>query len=227
MNDVHSFLGYGVEMVKVETRSKRKAIIEAARNIFATKGYEETTIAEIADEAGVAVGTVYLYFHNKRGIYTSVSLDWAASIASVMGDPRIVTLPFEQVPRAMIEATFRICHQNSGQMSLFKVDIQSEEEIQQHREAEALITNALDTFLRQTIEQGTLAQFDTEFYAKILFGLVDSALYECFCVDGGADEERYRERTIEIIERLFFGPSVREGTKVNTTKDARTTVSNS
>jgi AcrR family transcriptional regulator len=221
MNEHHSFLGYGVEMVKVETRSKRQAIIEAARNIFATKGYEETTIAEIADEAGVAVGTVYLYFHNKREIYTSVSLDWAASIAAVIGDPRIVTLPFEQVPRAMIEATFHICHQDSGQMSLFKVDIQSEEEIQKHRAAEALITNALDNFLRYQIAQGQLAPFDTEMYAQILFGLVDSALYDCFCVEGGEREELYRERTIEIIERVFFGPSIREGIKGKTDKDAR------
>lgn len=227
MNDVHSQYGHGVEMVKEDTRSKRQAIIEAARNIFAMKGYEDTTIAEIADDAGVAVGTVYLYFRNKREIYTSVSLDQIVALAEVMQDPRIVTLPFDQVPRAIIEATFRICHQNGRLMSLYKVDIQSEEEIQQHRAAEALITNALDTFLRQTIAQGTLAPFDTEMYAKILFGLVDSALYECFCVEGGADEERYRERTIEIIERLFFGPSVREGTKENTDINARATVSNS
>jgi TetR/AcrR family fatty acid metabolism transcriptional regulator len=204
-----------MEMVKEETRSKRQAIIEAARNIFAMKGYEDTTIAEIAEEAGVAVGTVYLYFHNKREIYTSVSLDQMVALAAVMQDPRIVTLPFEQVPRAMIEAIFRICHQNSRLMSLFKVDIQSQEEIQQHKAAEALITNALDNFLRQAIVQGQLAPFDTEMYAKILFGLVDSALYDCFCVESGEGEERYRERTIEIIERLFFGPSIREGTKDN------------
>jgi hypothetical protein len=89
-------------------------------------------------------------------------------------------------------------------MSLFKVDIQSQEEIQQHKAAEALITNALDNFLRQAIVQGQLAPFDTEMYAKILFGLVDSALYDCFCVESGEGEERYRERTIEIIERLFL-----------------------
>ena len=64
-------------MVKVGTQSKRQAIIEAARKIFAMKGYEDTTIAEIAEDAGIAVGTVYLYFGNKRDIYTSVSLDWA------------------------------------------------------------------------------------------------------------------------------------------------------
>jgi TetR/AcrR family fatty acid metabolism transcriptional regulator len=200
-------------MIKEDTRSKRQAIIEAARNIFATKGYEETTIAEIAEEAGVAVGTVYLYFHNKREIYTSVSLDWATSISAVIGDPRIVTLPFEQVPRAMVEAIFRLCHQDSEQMSLFKVDIQSAEEIQKHKAAEALITGAIDDFLRQAIAQGQLAPFDTAMYAKILFGLVDSALYNCFCVEGGEIEELYRERTIEIIERLFFGPSIRVGKK--------------
>jgi AcrR family transcriptional regulator len=214
-------------MVKEDTRSKRQAIIEAARNIFAMKGYEDTTIAEIADDAGVAVGTVYLYFHNKREIYTSVSLDQIATLAAVMGDPRIVTLPFGQVPRAMIEAIFRICHQNSRLMSLFKVDIQSQEELQQHKAADELITNALNNFLRQLVAQGRLMPFDTEMYAKILFGLVDSAIYNCFCVESGEGEERYRERTIEIIERLFFGPSLREGTKVSIPADEVAAVNNS
>jgi hypothetical protein len=40
-------------------------------------------------------------------------------------------------------------------------------------------------------------------------------LYECFCVEGGENEELYRERTIEVVERLFFGPSIREGIKDN------------
>jgi hypothetical protein len=97
-------------------------------------------------------------------------------------------------------------------MSLFKIDIQSEEEIQQHKAAEELITNAIDNFLRQAIAQGQLMPFDAEMYAKILFGLVDNVLYDCFCVEAGEGEELYRERTIEIIERLFLGPSLRKGT---------------
>ena len=202
-------------MVKEETRSKRRAIIEAARKIFAMKGYEDTTIAEIAEDAGIAVGTVYLYFGNKRDIYTSVSLDWATLLAAAFEDPSIATLPSEQVPRAMIEATFRICRQDSDMMSLFQVDIQSEEEIQKHKAADELITGIIDNFFRQVIAQGQLAPFDTEMYTKIIFGMVHSVLFECFCVEGGEREELYRERTIEIVERLFFGPSIREGTKDN------------
>ncbi len=187
-------------------QSKKEAIIEEALDIFAKQGYEETTIAQIAAAAGVAVGTVYLYFHNKREIYTQASIDWTNRLAVALQDPRILSLPVEQVPRAMIETVFRLCHQNSKMMALFQVDIQSPEELQQHKNADGAITGAVDSFLRSTIENGQLAPFDTVMYAKVLFGMVHSALFECFCVQEGRDEEAIRESTIEIVERLFFGP---------------------
>ncbi len=213
-------------MVKEDIRSKRQAIIEAARKIFATKGYEDTTIAEIAEDAGIAVGTVYLYFGNKRDIYTSVSLDWAALLAAAFEDPTIAGLPIEQAPRAMIEATFRICRKDSDMMSLFQVDIQSEEEIRKHKAADELITGVIDNFFRQAIVRGQLAPFDTEMYTKIIFGMVHSVLFECFCVEGGEREELYRERAIELVERLFFGPSLREGNKEDSNRDLGATVRN-
>jgi AcrR family transcriptional regulator len=37
-------------------------ILDAARKVFAQKGFAETTVDQIAEEAGVAKGTVYLYF---------------------------------------------------------------------------------------------------------------------------------------------------------------------
>ena len=194
-----------------DTRTKRQMILDAAGDLFAKQGYENTTISDIARAAGIAVGTVYLYFRNKHEIYTSLSLDWVSAIARALQDPRITSLPIEQIPRAMIEASFRICHEKSELMPLFRVDIQSEEEIREHKAAEAAITKVLDAFLRQTIALGQLAPFDTEMYAKLLFGLVNSVLYSCFCIEDGAHEDLYRERTIEIIERIFIGPSLREG----------------
>ncbi|HKV57028.1 MAG TPA: TetR family transcriptional regulator, partial [Ktedonobacteraceae bacterium] len=179
---------------------------EAATDIFAKQGYEDTTIAQIAAAAGVAVGTVYLYFHNKREIYTQSSVNWTERLALALQDPRILSLPVEQVPRAMIETVFRLCHENSNMMSVFQVDIQSAEELQQHKEADGAVTGAVDSFLRSAIENGQLAPFDTTTYAKILFGMVHSALFECFCVQKGHNEDTIRESTIEIVERLFFGP---------------------
>jgi AcrR family transcriptional regulator len=197
-----------LERTREDTRTKRRAILDAATELFAKQGYEETTIADIAQAAGVAVGTVYLYFRNKHEIYSSVSIDWVASIARVLQDPAILALPIRQVPRAVIEASFRICRENKELMPLFQVDVQSAEEIWQHKLAEGSLARAIDVFLRQAIEQGQLVPFDTEMYAKILFGMVHSVLYECFCIEQGENEEIYRERTIEVVERLFFGPTL-------------------
>ncbi len=199
------------ETTREDTRTKRRAILDAATELFARQGYENTTIADIAQAAGVAVGTVYLYFRNKHEIYASVSIDWVESIARVLQDPAILALPIRQVPRAVIEASFRICHDNNELMPLFQVDVQSAEEIWQHKIAEGSIAGAIDAFLQQAIAQGQLVLFDTQMYAKILFGMVHSVLYECYCIEHGENEELYRERTIEVIERLFFGPSLSEG----------------
>lgn len=44
-------------------------ILEAARRIFASKGFAEATMDDIAEAAGLAKGTLYLYFPSKRDIY--------------------------------------------------------------------------------------------------------------------------------------------------------------
>lgn len=47
------------------TEERRKQILAAAVKVFAAKGFERATIAEIAREAGVAEGSIYNYFKNK------------------------------------------------------------------------------------------------------------------------------------------------------------------
>jgi AcrR family transcriptional regulator len=54
----------------VQPRDERRAqLIDAAREVFSRKGYHEATVDDITRAAGVAKGTFYLYFHEKREIY--------------------------------------------------------------------------------------------------------------------------------------------------------------
>ena len=54
-------------MGKVEDKKKQKSdtLFFSAFNLFTSKGFNETTIADIVKEAGVAKGTFYLYFKDK------------------------------------------------------------------------------------------------------------------------------------------------------------------
>ncbi len=69
-----------------ETRAR---VVAAARGLFAARGYATTTIAAIAEEAGVAVPTVYDAFGSKRGILEAA---------------RVTMLAESQIPELMAEA---------------------------------------------------------------------------------------------------------------------------
>jgi TetR/AcrR family fatty acid metabolism transcriptional regulator len=51
-----------------DKNSKYYRILEAAVKVFARQGFHQSTVAQIAKEAGVADGTIYLYFKNKDDI---------------------------------------------------------------------------------------------------------------------------------------------------------------
>lgn len=47
---------------------KRRRILEASRKLFAKQGFERTTVQQIADEADIAVGTLFLYVRDKSDL---------------------------------------------------------------------------------------------------------------------------------------------------------------
>jgi AcrR family transcriptional regulator len=54
------------------TEKRRGQILKAAMEIFSRKGYAATTIPEIARAAGVAAGTIYIYYTSKRELFIAV-----------------------------------------------------------------------------------------------------------------------------------------------------------
>lgn len=69
---------------------KRKCILDAAIKLFSNNGYKQTSIEQLAKEAGVGKGTVYSYFHNKRDIVKAFCddiLDFARSELAAKTSP--------------------------------------------------------------------------------------------------------------------------------------------
>lgn len=71
------------EAVKLEFRSR---VLDAALDVFSEAGYEAAQMREIAERAGVAVGTIYNLFESKEGLYRAIVLEHAADIAAAFGE---------------------------------------------------------------------------------------------------------------------------------------------
>src|SRR5678815_1162048 len=81
--------------IRTAVGDKREAILRAATSVFAHNGYFNSKVADIAREAGVADGTVYLYFKSKEDILHSIfdrsveeALDAARKQIEHVKDPR-------------------------------------------------------------------------------------------------------------------------------------------
>lgn len=62
---------------KLETRN---SLLQVALDLFVEKGFEATRASEIAQKAGVAVGTIYLHFGDKEGLLSAILMGLADAI---------------------------------------------------------------------------------------------------------------------------------------------------
>ncbi len=86
---IHYFLGYGAAtMQKGNTGSQQRqeAVLRAAVEVFAKRGFQGATVEEIARRAGVAKGTPYLYFSDKADMFYAVFEQWSSEIIAA-GSP--------------------------------------------------------------------------------------------------------------------------------------------
>lgn len=86
------------------TERKRDAILDAARAVFSREGYAATSVDDVAAEAGIGKGTVYLYFKSKEELYlAALERDIRALAAKAREE-------MESVPafREKIEAFLRV-----------------------------------------------------------------------------------------------------------------------
>lgn len=65
---------------KESGEQRRTSILQAARAVFARNGYANTVVEDIAQEAGIGKGTLYLYFPSKEQIYLAALLENAREL---------------------------------------------------------------------------------------------------------------------------------------------------
>jgi TetR/AcrR family fatty acid metabolism transcriptional regulator len=82
---------------------KRERILRAAIKVFARKGFYSTRVSEIAKAAGVADGTIYLYFKNKDDVLISIFQDRISKLLDHLGAAIAAESTFEGKLRACVD----------------------------------------------------------------------------------------------------------------------------
>src|ERR1022692_5168698 len=82
---------------------RRSAILRAARMVFSRQGYAETVVDDIAVQAGIGKGTLYLYFPSKEQIYLAALLEDARTLDRLTREGMTKAATWQEKIRAYME----------------------------------------------------------------------------------------------------------------------------
>lgn len=76
--------------------NKRTRILNAAESIFKGRRFDDVTLDEIAEKAGVGKGTLYLYFKNKEDLFSQMAIDGMDDMVARTRGIIAMTTPFKE-----------------------------------------------------------------------------------------------------------------------------------
>jgi AcrR family transcriptional regulator len=208
----------------VRTRTKqpeirRDQLLDAAERLFSEKGYAETTVLDIAEAAGVAKGTFYLYFPSKehcmialkerlmQGLVDRFEGVLVPLFDQVVRDGGVESVDIESVTRQLMDETFdhAIEHADAFDMLFHRGDAIEVDELQQSHEAK--ITQLISDIITQMNLLGVTHVKHPMQTARILFHGVHWALDIALCREKTRDLAELKDAAVEVSIRALGGTS--------------------
>jgi len=182
-----------------EPELKRERLLEAARSLFAERGYAATTTAQLAREAGVAEGTVFHHFASKRALLEAVASEFGRGLAEHMfaGAPAATSAPAAE---PMLRRAFAYVREQGTLARLLVLAPDPTEWDVARAASRREIVSALAAAFTSWRGREGLRAFDPRIVAELLFALVEAALSECFVRGDGSREEEYLRETVACVE---------------------------
>jgi AcrR family transcriptional regulator len=183
----------------IDPDSKREAILDAGALLFASKGYEATSIADIAAKAGVAVGTVYRLFDDKPALLVAIHAKLEARFEHVMRAAWTSDRPHMQRFKPMIRALFA---EMEAQIELMPLLAMVKESNAGGNSGQRLV-GAIADLMREAIDAGAFRKVPLPAAAEIAYGMVDAAMRACFRPDHPIDRNTYVSQLDDALRRYL------------------------
>lgn len=160
-----------------EKEQRRQDIINAARKVFSSKGFNSATMEEIASQAELSPGTLYLYFKNKEELHTSLSIDILKVLSGELHKvAQMDAKPVEKVERLRDAFIHMYEYDSNILINLFHLQsgetLQnlSEEVMQQLKKNSADAHQATVAVVKEGIEEGIFIDEHPVALADMLWG---------------------------------------------------------
>ena len=192
-------------MVRKANPNNRARILQAACDIFNQKSFSSARMSAIAQQAGVAVGTMYLYFPSKEALVHGIVDDFVERMTAHIA-PYFADENFEQMIASVIHQALLFAQREQAVVRL--IDLRNGLGYSAERLAsEKQQLDAIVQILHQQMEAGVVYPYNPEVLAEMLRGLIEW-VYKTALLWKYRDMAVYEEAMVRFIKRaLLIHPS--------------------
>jgi AcrR family transcriptional regulator len=151
-----------------------RAIVAAAEEVFANKGLRDAKVEEIAQRAGVAVGTVYNHFEDREGLLSALIEQRRAELAEKLARATDDSEPFEAQLRRFVRTVFE--HFESKREFLAILLEGDAANVSRPSDAIKELRARGEALVRRGLSQKKLRSKGVELFPSMLFGAVRASL---------------------------------------------------
>jgi AcrR family transcriptional regulator len=191
-----------------------RELLEATRRVIGRHGFQGATIDRVAEEAGVAKGTVYLYFTNKDDLLHAAVVEGIRQMVDeVRQKSGAIRDPVERM-RAGIREQYRVLNSNQDFLKALMLERSlatpqpDDEKAREMLEVFTGYLNEIAATLREGIDNGEVRRIDTQLGAFMLNELISGSIRRRLL---GLANTPIEEDADAIIDLFLNGVVARKG----------------
>ena len=150
----------------------RTRILQAAQRLFAARGFEGTTTRDLAQMAGVAEGTLFRHFDNKKAILVEVATSGWVDILTDLLTELSEMGSYKAIAQVMHRRMWNL-QKNADIMRVCFMEVQFHPDLRDRIQTEVIdkMTAVAEAFFQTAIDKGIYRQMDAKLGAKVFLGL--------------------------------------------------------
>ncbi|MEB3281160.1 MAG: TetR/AcrR family transcriptional regulator [Lyngbya sp.] len=156
---------------QLETETSTR-ILKAAQGLFARKGYDGTTTRDLAQAAGVAEGTIFRHFPNKKAILIEVATEgWIEILTDLLTELSEMG-SYKAVAQVMRRRMLSL-HENTDLMRVCFLEAQFHPELRDRIQSEVIakMTDVAEAFFETAMEKGVYRPMNPRIVAQVFLGM--------------------------------------------------------
>jgi AcrR family transcriptional regulator len=185
----------------------RDKILKVAQKLFARHGYDGTTTKELAEKAGIAEGTLFRHFTNKKAILVEIATQgWVELLTDLLTELSEMA-SYEAISQVMYKRMLRL-GDNYDMMRVCFMEVQFHQDLRDRIQSEVIekMTDVAEAFFQTAMERGVYRRMNPRVIAQVFLGMfVVAGFSHETLVQPGANPQEVKEMAEGLADIFLNG----------------------